>query len=105
MYETLYRNQNTTFQQRGIHTMHQFAFCSISRSTWARAYYDRRRERGDGHNTALRKLAHQWIRIIVALIRTGQPYDEARYLARSQARSRERERAEKRQNKKRRNRP
>ena len=82
------------------HTMHQFSFCSISQSGWARAYYDRRRAQGDGHNTALRKLGQQWIRIIVALIRTGQPYDEAVCAARAQARAQQQKRTEKRRKKK-----
>jgi transposase len=64
--------------QREFQTaMHQFAFLSTKQSTWAREYYARHRSQGDSHNTTLRKLGHIWIRIIVAMIRTGRPYDEA----------------------------
>jgi len=68
--------------------MHQFAFLSTKHSAWARDYYQRRRIRGDHHNTALRKLAHLWIRIIVAMIRTRTPYDEAMHQANRQRRRR-----------------
>jgi len=65
--------------QREFQTaVHQFAFLSTKQSAWAREYYARHRSQGDTHNTTLRKLGHIWIRIIVAMIRTGQPYDEAK---------------------------
>ena len=67
-------------------TMHQFAFCSTQCSAWAQAYYRRHRNRGDKHAGALRKLAHHWIRIIVGMIRTATPYNEAIHLARARQR-------------------
>ena len=33
-------------------------------STWARAYYDQQRARGNEHHAALRALAYKWIRIL-----------------------------------------
>ena len=51
--------------------MHQFGFCSLTRSPWARAYYD-------GHAEALRCLGCIWLRIIHAMWTHGTLYDEAR---------------------------
>lgn len=68
-------------QQEFRTAVHQFAFLSTKRSAWARDYYARRRSQGDSHNTTLRKLGHIWVRIIVAMIRTHMPYDEATHQA------------------------
>lgn len=61
-------------------TMHLFAFCSTNYSPWAKAFYSLHRERGDSHATALRKLADKWLRIISRMLKTGEEYDEARYV-------------------------
>ncbi len=61
-------------------TMHLYAKSSIVWCPWARAYYELRREKGDGYATALRKLADKWLKIIFRMVQTGQPYDEARYV-------------------------
>jgi len=61
-------------------TLHLFAWCSMRCCPWAKAFYDLCKERGDRHGTALRKLADKWLRILQAMLRTGRPYDEARYL-------------------------
>ena len=77
------------FRRACIHplrdTLWQFAFSSIRHCPWARAYYDHARKRGKKHAEALRMLGNVWLRIIIALRRTSQPYDEAVFL---QARSR-----------------
>lgn len=62
-------------------TLHQFAWQSIKRSLWARALYDRARRKGQKNATALRLVAHKWVKIIFRMTQTGEPYDEARYLA------------------------
>lgn len=62
-------------------TVHQLAFTSLSRCAWARSYYDQYRARGHGHHAALRALANVWIRILFRMWKSGQPYDEARFLA------------------------
>ena len=62
-------------------TMHQFAFCSLRESAWARAAYDRARERGQDHAHALRTVAAQWLKIIYRMWTTNTPYNEAVYLA------------------------
>lgn len=61
-------------------TMHLFAHCSKNSCTWAKAFYDLCRERGDSNATALRKLADKWLKIIHRMLDTGECYDEHRYL-------------------------
>ena len=61
--------------------VHQLAFTSLSRCAWARPYYDQYRARGHGHHAALRALANVWLRILFRMWKTGQRYDEARFLA------------------------
>ena len=55
----------------------RWAFCSLTRSAWARTYYDQHRQGGKTHYSALRILAHRWLVILHHLLATGQPYDEA----------------------------
>jgi transposase len=61
-------------------TLWLFAFASLRRCAWARAYYDHARKRGKKHAEAVRMLSNVWLRIIIALRRTSQPYDEAVFL-------------------------
>lgn len=61
--------------------LHQFAFCSLKSSEWARAYYDRYRHRGHRHHAALRALAAKWLKIIFVLWTRQVAYDENYYLA------------------------
>jgi transposase len=61
-------------------TFHEFAKNSIPYSVWARAYYQQQRQRGKGHNAAVRSLAFKWIRILHRCWIDRTPYDEARYL-------------------------
>jgi transposase len=55
----------------------RWAFCSLPRSAWARAFYEERRAAGKGHFKALRALANRWLEILHHLLATGQRYDEA----------------------------
>ena len=55
----------------------RWAFCSLTTSAWARAYYDQHRQGGKTHYAALRCLAHRWLVILHHLLATGQRYDEA----------------------------
>jgi len=55
----------------------QWAFCSLSRSAWARAFYDGKRANGKSHQAALRALANRWLEVLWHCIRQGAPYDEA----------------------------
>jgi transposase len=52
------------------------AFNALLRSPGARAYYDRQRARGAGHNTALRQLANRLVGILHGCLKTGTLYDE-----------------------------
>jgi hypothetical protein len=59
----------------------QFAFQSLTKSEWARAYYDRCRTRGHHHHHALRALAAKWLKIIFVLWSRQLAYDENHHLA------------------------
>src|SRR5216684_4079106 len=61
-------------------TFHEFAEASIPQCQWARAFYHQQRERGAGHHQAIRALAFRWIRILFRLWKTGEEYDENRYI-------------------------
>jgi transposase len=54
----------------------RWAFCSLTTSAWARTYYDQHRQGGKSHHSALRCLAHRWLRILHHLLATDQRYDE-----------------------------
>lgn len=53
-----------------------WAFCSLSTSPGARAFYDRRRAAGDTHNRALRALSNRWVGILHGCLRHHRRYDE-----------------------------
>jgi transposase len=55
---------------------HWWAFAALTKSAGARAHYDRRRAAGDGHNAALRNLAHKLLGRLWWCLRTGQLWDE-----------------------------
>jgi hypothetical protein len=61
--------------------VHQFARQSLTTSEWARAYYDRCRQRGHRHHHALRALAAKWLKIIFVLWSRQVAYDETHHLA------------------------
>ncbi len=61
--------------------MHQLAFLSLPHSLWARAYYDRYRERGHTHHQALRALGAKWLKIIFVMWKRHVPYSETHHLA------------------------
>jgi len=52
----------------------------MAQSVWARAYYQRQRERGKQHHAAVRALAFKWIRIVFRCWLDRVAYDETRYL-------------------------
>jgi len=61
--------------------VYQFAFQSLTKSEWARAYYDRARKRGHKHHHAVRALGAKWLKILFALWRRKVAYDETYHLA------------------------
>jgi len=53
------------------------AFSALQASPGARAYYDRQRARGSGHNPALRQLANRLVGILHGCLKTRTLYDES----------------------------
>lgn len=54
----------------------QAAFCSLSCSPGARAFYDQRRANGDSHHQALRALANRWVGILHGCLQHRSFYNE-----------------------------
>jgi hypothetical protein len=54
-----------------------WAFCALTHSPGARAFYDARRARGNNHDQALRALANKLVGILDGCLRSRSPYDEA----------------------------
>jgi hypothetical protein len=61
--------------------LHQMAFASLLRSTWANTYFTRKRREGKRGHHALRCLANQWLKVIFAVWKTETMYDETKHLA------------------------
>ena len=59
----------------------QWAFCSLSRSAWAREFYDAKIAAGDSHHAALRKLGNRWLEVLWHCLHQGVPYNEAIHAA------------------------
>lgn len=66
-------------------TFHEFAGLSITRSRWAKAFYEQQRSKGKSAQMSRRDLAYKWQRIIYRLWQTGETYDEQRYIDRLKA--------------------
>jgi transposase len=56
--------------------LHQWAFCAMRGSPGARAYYQQLRDRGIGHQAALRQLGNRLVGILHGCLKTGTAYDE-----------------------------
>lgn len=63
------------------YAVYWFAFLSINRSEWAKAFYRDQRARGHSHPQALRALGAKWLKIIIVMWRDHKPYDETHHLA------------------------
>jgi transposase len=61
--------------------VHQWAFCSLSHSGWAREFYDQKITAGKSHHAALRALGNRWLEILWHCLTKGVPYDEATHVA------------------------
>lgn len=57
--------------------LHLQAFCALSGSPGARAYYDALRDRDIGYNAALRQLGNRLVGILHGCLKTHTLYDEA----------------------------
>jgi transposase len=61
---------------RLVDALHQQAFCALTASPGARAYYDQLRRRGQGHHAALRQLSNRLVGILHGCLKSGTLYDE-----------------------------
>ena len=59
----------------------QWAFCSLSRSAWAREFYDAKIAAGKSHHAALRALGNRWLEVLWHCLDKGARYDEATHTA------------------------
>jgi transposase len=57
--------------------MYQMARCSVCKSEWAASYLQHLKERGVPNAKAVRSLSNKWMKIVVAMLSTQFPYDEA----------------------------
>jgi transposase len=64
--------------------VHQWAFCSLRRSAWARAFYDSKIKSGKRHHSALRALANRWLEVLWHCLKLGTTYDEQIHTANRQ---------------------
>lgn len=56
--------------------VHQWAFCSLTRSGWAREFYDTKISTGKSHHAAIRALGNRWLEILWHCLTKGVLYDE-----------------------------
>jgi len=59
--------------------LYHWSRVSICHDEGARRYYDALRARGHHHARALRSVADRWLRILVAMLKTGKLYEAARF--------------------------
>jgi transposase len=59
--------------------LYHWARTSIQRDAATRTYYDGLRARGHSHARALRSVADRWLRILIAMLKTGTIYDSSRF--------------------------
>lgn len=59
----------------------QWAFTSLSRSGWAREFYNTQRSRGKKHHAALRALGNRWLEVLWHCLTRNVCYDEALHVA------------------------
>lgn len=56
--------------------VHQWAFCSLQKSAWARQFYNSKISAGKSHHNALRALSNRWIEILWHCLTKHTVYDE-----------------------------
>jgi transposase len=59
----------------------QWAFCSLTRSPWARDFYNTKIRTGKSHHAALRALANRWLEILWHCLHHGTLYNETTHQA------------------------
>jgi hypothetical protein len=77
-HSVLFRGGCWKFARR---TLQLFADQSRHCCPWAHALYQKQRDSGHSHHEALRAVAHRWVKILLAMQRTGSRYDEAVYIS------------------------
>lgn len=60
--------------------VHQWAFCSLYPSTWAREFYDAKIAKGKSHHSALRALANRWLELLWHCLTHHVRYDETTHI-------------------------
>ncbi len=66
----------TSEKRRLYDALDQWAFCSLTPSPGARAFYDQKRAAGDLHHQALRALANRLVGILHGCLKHRTPYNE-----------------------------
>jgi len=61
--------------------LYQFAFSTLTKSIWARKFYDTQRAKGNTHTEAIRALGNKWLKVIFRLWKDGTTYNEDQHLA------------------------
>lgn len=61
-------------------TFHEYAAQTIRHCKWARAYYQRMKEKGKKHHHCVRALAYKWIRILFACWQSRTTYSDLKYM-------------------------
>jgi transposase len=56
--------------------VHQWAFCTLTTSPWARQFYDTKIAAGKTHHSTLRALANRWLEILWHCLTKGVRYNE-----------------------------
>ena len=59
------------------HTVHLWSDLSRKKCTWAEAYYQAHRKKGQSHALALRCLGQRWLKILWKMWHNRTPYNEA----------------------------
>ncbi len=59
----------------------RLAYSSLTKSEWARSYYNTKRSEGKSHYHALRCLGRIWIKIAFSLWEKGEKYNEDKHMA------------------------
>ena len=62
-------------------TVHLWAFCSLSRSTWAREVYDTKIAARKSHHAALRALGNRWLEVLWHRLTKNTTYNENTHIA------------------------
>ncbi len=64
--------------ERLRNAMYHWARCSVQHDPLSKAHYTRLRQTGHNHGRALRGVADRLLAILIAMLKTGQPYDAKR---------------------------